>query len=179
MLKPSVGLISLVSSPLIFKTIVVFPELSRPLHAPQQHQSNLLFYTKKKKKQPWLLRKLGMFWVVVDTYTIRMRISFSFRLILRIMLRSPIALNLSFNQNADRESWTGAATSYGFEFVSEKREVRQRMCNGSRGLFCLVQIWSSNKKKKKIIRVFILAPIFFKKGFGDSDKTNLTGSYFL
>lgn len=49
MLKPSVGLISLVSSPLIFKTIVVFPELSRPLHAPQQHQSNLLFYTKKKK----------------------------------------------------------------------------------------------------------------------------------
>lgn len=32
MLKPRVGLMTLVSSPLIFITIVVFPELSSPLH---------------------------------------------------------------------------------------------------------------------------------------------------
>lgn len=42
MLKHSVGLITLVSSPLIFITMVVLPELSRPLSQEQNHQNSSL-----------------------------------------------------------------------------------------------------------------------------------------
>lgn len=38
MLKPRVGLMTLVSSPLIFSTIVVFPELSSPLRFPEKEK---------------------------------------------------------------------------------------------------------------------------------------------
>lgn len=79
-LKPSVGLITLVSSPLIFKTIVVFPELSRPLKNNKQWiQVNEMQRNRQKRKEKERF-----------TYTMSMRISFSFLLILRMILSSPI-----------------------------------------------------------------------------------------
>lgn len=51
MLKPRVGLMTLVSSPLIFITIVVFPELSSPLQQQWDRITNTNFRVSKKKRE--------------------------------------------------------------------------------------------------------------------------------
>lgn len=80
MLNPNVGLITLVSSPLIFSTIVVFPELSSPLQQQYiKHNATYLCISN-------ICNVESDFWA----YTISIRISFSFRLIFRMMLSSPI-----------------------------------------------------------------------------------------
>jgi hypothetical protein len=83
MLNPSVGLMMLVSSPFILSTIVVFPELSKPLHRNQEREKRSLPTVEGKREGEKKGRKR-------EAYTMRMRISFSLRLIFRMILRSPI-----------------------------------------------------------------------------------------
>ena len=89
MLNPRVGLITLVSSPLIFKTIVVFPELSNPLHSNQYKQALTRTNFLPKNKRGFV-REKERDRKSKATHTIRIRISFSFLLIFRMMLRRPI-----------------------------------------------------------------------------------------
>ena len=86
MLKLSVGLITLVSSPLIFKTMVVFPELSSPLQSKAKY-SNIF----SKLHIHINMRFWRVYTTIHYTYTMSIRISFSFLLIFRIILSSPIA----------------------------------------------------------------------------------------
>lgn len=91
MLKPRVGLITLVSSPFIFRTIVVFPELSSPL----QTQYQII-----KLEKCVYIDQRRVYKIVTVTYTMRIRISFSFFLIFRMMLNSPIFCLLESHNRA-------------------------------------------------------------------------------
>lgn len=109
MLKPRVGLMTLVSSPLILSTMVVLPELSRPLrrtttehhislHEPMQKPNRKSRKPTAGAPDPNEFESCGgadaygteRKWRAEGTYTMRMRISFSLRLIFLMMLSSPM-----------------------------------------------------------------------------------------
>ena len=90
MLNPRVGLIMLVSSPLTFSTIVVFPELSRPLIIRKNTRcSQGITFVEKHN----IFDKKFFIKSIMKSYTMSIRISFSFFLIFLMMLRSPIEIN--------------------------------------------------------------------------------------
>lgn len=83
MLKPSVGLMVVMSSPLMRRTMVVLPALSRPL---QQHREDTAAHSTFSASK--LLRAAG---ASCKTYTMSSRISFSFCLTFLMMVSSPMS----------------------------------------------------------------------------------------
>lgn len=82
MLKPSVGLMVVMSSPLILRTMVVLPALSRPLQHKPNNQQRGMRRCKSAGRPPCRDAQ----W----TYTMSNRISFSFCLTFLMMVSRPM-----------------------------------------------------------------------------------------
>lgn len=114
MLKPSVGLTVVMSSPFSRFTMVVFPALSRPLwHAMQRVHQGWDCAGPQRPRQLAVaacaraghgLARNGAHSLPPDTYTMRMRISFSLRLTFLMMLSRPISAALQWAASNGRQS---------------------------------------------------------------------------